>query len=144
MKIEQARSEKVTNKAKTLVEKFMSAEQVVIFGYGDKTTSENERQNERQKLENVKQEINQEIARSGDKGLPVFFGELEKLEQEATTQYDSDVREYCRGAQADPNLADFYDNEVSASSRGFRKVLDSIVSVRTFLQQIQIFQTTLP
>jgi hypothetical protein len=142
MKIEQARSEKVSNKAKSLVEEFMSAEQVVNFGYWHKTMSENERKNERQKLENVKQEINHVIAQLGNKGFSVFFWELEKREQEANKKYDSDVREYCREGRADPNLADFYDNEVNASSRGLRKVLDSIGSVRTFLQQIQISQIT--
>ena len=139
MKIEQAGTGETSDKVKTLIEEFMTAERVVFSGYG---YSQNELENQRQKLKDVKQEINQVIARLGNTGVSVFFGELEKREQEANKQYDSDVHEYCMQGQADPNMVDFYDNEVRASHQGLNKDLRSIGSVRTFLQQIQTSQTT--
>lgn len=137
MKREQDRPDEVSSKAKALIEEFMSAEQVVVFGYEYKTTSENEREKERQRLERVKQEVSQMIARLGDKGFSVFLGELEKLEQEANERFDSDVHKYCIAGQADPNLADFYDNEVNASSIGLGKDLRLIESAKKFFQQLQ-------
>ena len=120
-----------------LIENFINAEQAGV-GYG---WSEDDRKKGKQRLENAKKEIEQMIIFLGDRGSFIFLQQLGKVEQEVRGGYYSDVHRYSAEGQSDPNLGDFYDNEVRASSRGLAEKLRSIESVREFLNLLNASST---
>ena len=60
---------------------------------------------------------------------------LDKAEQDANGRYQQEVGEAC-AAGSDPQLADFYDNEVRAASRGLAKTVSAIKNSRDILRKI--------
>ena len=134
MNAEQDRSADFPSQARALVEKLVTAENVLQPGNGYR---EDEVERSKQELVGLKQEANQMILSIGNKCFPAIFGKLDELEQKDKEQFDSEVHEYCLAGSMDSQMGDFYDNAVSASCIGLRHKLDAIESVRIFFQQLQ-------
>ena len=99
--------------------------------------STRQKSTENEDLLPIQQEITQ-FLKNGEPDTIVLMHELiGRKKQAAQEAYDQQVTEYCMNGSMDPNLSDFYDNEVSASHQGLQTEISAIASIEAFLNQLQ-------